>query len=197
MLNTEEIQSYLHLFKGLSLSDLTGLFNMAHTRKIPAEGIYIQKGAFAPKLALIKKGLIRAYHLKENGDEVTLLLRWENQFIASHDIIILQQASRFTYQAMEDTILLEIDYHKAQSLLDNNPRLSAHRNMFLLHMLAESMERVESFVLLSAEERYLKLLKEQPDIANRVADKHLATLLGITPVSLSRIRKRIASGHKH
>jgi CRP-like cAMP-binding protein len=197
MLSPEEIQFYLSTFKELSLSDLIELFKMAHNRHIPAGSIYIDEGDNSGKLAYIKKGLVRAYQLKPNGDDVTLLIRWENQFIASHDNIILNRPSRFIYQALEDTVLMELDYRRIQSIIDNNPKLSSHRNSFILRMLAESMERVESFVLLTPEERYLQLLKEKPDIYNRVPNKYLSTLLGITPVSLSRIRKRIALTHKH
>lgn len=197
MLSSEDVQFYLTVFKDLKLSDLISLFNIASTRKLVAGEIYIKENTTSNQLAYIRKGLIRAYMLKENGDEITLLLRWENQFVASHDTIILNRPSRFVYQAMEDTTLLEIDYNKASELLDRNPKLSAARSKFIMNMLVESMSRVESFILLSPEERYLQLIKEKPNIVNRVPDKYLATLLGITPVSLSRIRKRIASGLKH
>ena len=133
--------------------------------------------------------------MKENGDEVTVLLRWENQFVTSHDSILWHKPSRFIYQALEDTTLIEMDYNKAQEIADRNPLLANNRNILLTHMLAQSIDRVESFVLLSAKERYLKLVHEKPDIVNRVPDKYLSTYLGITPVSLSRIRKRIASDH--
>jgi CRP-like cAMP-binding protein len=196
MLSPEDIKFYLSIFKGLTLADITELFKMAHTRHVPANGIYIDEGSSSKKLGLIRKGLIRAYKIKENGDDVTLMLRWENQFVASHDSVILNQPSRFIYQALEDTTLMELDYSKVESILDNNPKLSSHRNIFLLRMLAEALERMESFVLFTPEERYLQLLKDKPDIFNRVHNKYLATLLGITPVSLSRIRKRIAQTPK-
>ena len=169
---------------------------MAHTRRVPAGGTYIDEGATGKKLGLIRKGLIRAYAIKANGDDITLMLRWENQFVASHDNIILNQPSRFIYQALEDTVLMELDYGRIEKLLDHNPKLSSHRNVFLLSMLAEALERMESFVLLTPEERYLQLLTDKPDIFNRVHNKYLATLLGITPVSLSRIRQRIAKSNK-
>ncbi|MFD1255309.1 Crp/Fnr family transcriptional regulator [Mucilaginibacter terrae] len=192
MLSNDDIKFYFSIFKGLNLADITELFKMAHTRHVPANGIYIEEGSSSKKLGLIRKGLIRAYKVKENGDDVTLILRWENQFVASHDSVILDQPSRFIYQALEDTTLMELDYGKVENILDNNPKLSSHRNIFLLRMLAESLERMESFVLLTPEERYLQLIKDKPDIFNRVHNKYLATLLGITPVSLSRIRKRIS-----
>jgi len=197
MLNPEDINFYTKQFKGLGLTDVFELFKLAQTRKLAAGEVYIAEGSNSQRLAYIKKGLIRSYLLKENGDEITLMVRWENQFLASHDSIIHQRPSRFTYQALEDTVFMEIDYHKAKPVVDNNSNLSITRNNILLQMLSESMYRVENFVLLSAEERYLKLVQEKPDIINRVPDKYLATMLGITPVSLSRIRKRIASSSKH
>jgi CRP-like cAMP-binding protein len=196
MLSPDDIQFYLGIFKGLSLTDLYELFKMAQAKRIPAGGIYIEEGATSKKLGFIRKGLVRAYRIKDNGDDVTLMLRWENQFIASHDTVILNQPSRFTYQALEDTTLMELDYCRMEKILDNNPKLSSYRNVILLRMLSEALERMESFVLLTPEERYLHLLIEKPNIFNRVPNKYLATLLGITPVSLSRIRKRISQAPK-
>jgi len=82
-------------------------------------------------------------------------------------------------------------------MADRNSTIGVYRSIFQVDMLKEAMERIESFVLLSPTERYLKLIEEKPDIVNRVPDKYLSTYLGITPVSLSRIRKRIASGQLH
>lgn len=197
MLTTDEINFYLEIFKELSFADMYQLAKLAKTKKLLAGEVYINAGITYHKVAFIKSGLIRAYHLKQNGEEITLLLRWENQFIGAADTIIFEKPSRFVYQALEDTVLMELDYMKAQPIIDSNSRLSARRNRFILSMLADSMNRVEAFVLLSPEERYLQLVQDKPNIVNRVPDKYLATLLGITPVSLSRIRKRIASAKKH
>jgi CRP-like cAMP-binding protein len=196
MLSAEDINFYLGIFKGLSLDDLTELFKLAEIKHVSANDTYIDYGDTTTKLGFIRKGLIRAYGIKNNGDDVTLFLRWENQFIAAHDGIIHRRPSRFIYQALEDTVLMELDYLKLETILDSNPKLSAHRNIFLMTMLSEALERMESFVLLSPEERYMQLLKDKPDIFNRVHNKYLATLLGITPVSLSRIRKRITKTPK-
>lgn len=140
---------------------------------------------------------MRAYQLKPNGDEITILLRWESQFVGSYDTIMWQKPSRFIFQALEDTTLTETDYNLVQEMADRNSSIGAYRSIFQVDMLKEATGRIESFVLLSPTERYLKLIHEKPDIANRVPDKYLSTYLGITPVSLSRIRKRIASGRQH
>jgi Mn-dependent DtxR family transcriptional regulator len=59
--------------------------------------------------------------------------------------------------------------------------------------LLEALSRVESFVLDKPEDRYLKLIAQKPEIIKRVPDKYIASFIGVTPVSLSRIRKRLAS----
>ncbi|RYE19130.1 MAG: Crp/Fnr family transcriptional regulator [Sphingobacteriales bacterium] len=197
MIDAEKIRFYLGLFKDLKLADLMQLIGMAKTRRLALGEIFIKQDALTSKLAYIKKGLIRAYTIKPNGEEVTILLRWEDQFVASHDNIILHRPSKFFYQAIEDTTILELDYDAAQALFDKNPRFAEARNFFVLNMLADSMARIEGFITLSPEERYQRLLKEKPDVVKRVPDKYIATMLGITPVSLSRIRKRIVSSPRH
>ena len=83
-----------------------------------------------------------------------------------------------------------------QQLIDSNPKLEANRKFFLHNILKDLLKRVDSFVLLSPEERYLEFIKTHPDITNRIPNKHIANILGITPVSLSRIRKRIVTKNK-
>ena len=196
MLSSDEIKFYLNLFSQFSLFDLKDLFSISRIVKLPANAIYIDNGSNTKKLGYITEGLIRAFAIKENGDDVTFILRWEKQFIASHDTIIRKQPSKFIYQAIEDTVLFEFDYEQAEILLDKNPRLSNFRNMVNFEIIAEALDRAESLVLLSPEERYLQLVREKPNIINRVPGKYIATFLGITPVSLSRIRKRIATPGK-
>jgi CRP-like cAMP-binding protein len=197
MIAQEKIQYYLSTFKELQLTDLLMLFALAQKKKLEAGEVYIKEGEMHNKLAYITKGLIRTYAIKENGEEATLQLHWEDQFFASRDNVILQKPSRFIFQAMEPTELLEVDYYEMQQLLDANPQFAAARNYFMLQMIEDAMERVESFILLSPEERYNQLLQEKPDIINRVPSKYIATLLGITPVSLSRLRKRMATKSRH
>lgn len=196
MLSQEDIKFYLGVFKELGFGEMSELFNASRTKKLKAGEVYIGQGELSLKLAYIRSGLIRAYYLPEQGEDITIMLRWDKQFVGSSDSVIFGRPSRFTYYALEDTVLLEIDYQRAQSIIDKSPGLSARRYDFLIQMLGQALERIETFVLLNPEERYVKLISEKPDIGKRVPDKFLATLLGVTPVSLSRIRKRIATQKK-
>lgn len=197
MLSQEDLQFYISLLKGVSIADIYRVLKTAKTRKLKAGEVYIPEGSTSTKMGHIKKGLVRGYQLKPNGDEITIIIRWENQFVGSYDSIMWQRPSRFIFQALEDTNLTEIDYNVLDDMADRNLSIGMRRSKSQLQMLEHSLDRIESFVLLSPMERYLKLIQEKPDLVNRVPDKHLATYLGITPVSLSRIRKRIASGQLH
>lgn len=187
---------FLNNFKDLEPEDFNEIFQ--HTKEITLRprDIFIDLGSNNKNVGFIVKGLIRAYCIDEKGEEKTVLLRLENQFIASHEVIILNKPSRFIYEAVENTILVSVDYNVLKRLINSKPKLEQIKNDFLLMMLSESLTRMEEFVLLSPEQRYLKLINSNPGLLNRVPDKYIANLIGITAVSLSRIRKRIKEESK-
>lgn len=185
------LQQLLFDLAGVLPADTAPLFAMTRQVQLAANETYIREGATERRLAYIEQGIMRAYIIKHNGDEATLFLRWEKQFIASHDTIINKQPSRFIYRTLEPVTLLEIDYDVLEEVLKTHPEYEPLRNFFLMRMLSESLNMLESFVTLSPEERYRNLLSWRFDLVNRVPDKYIASMLGITPVSLSRIRKRM------
>lgn len=187
----DTLQQLLYELSGVLPADMQPLFATTGRVKLEANEAYIREGDTSRRLAFIEQGIIRAYTIKDNGDEATLFLRWEGQFIASHDTIIHRQPSRFIYRALEPTFLMEIDYDVLEQILKTHPEYEPLRNFFLMRMLAESLKIMESFVTQSPEERYRELVAERFDLVNRVPDKYIASMLGITPVSLSRIRRRM------
>ncbi len=191
MTSDDKLLYFADILKDLPLEDITELFAKASSKTLYEGESYIRLHEENTNLAYIEKGIIRAYTYKENGDEATLLLRWEGQFVGSHDCILLKQPSSFIYQALEDTNILEIDYSEVEKIMAENPRYEPVRNHVLMTMLGGALKMIENFILLNPEERYKKLVAEKFDIVNRVHDKYIASMLGITPVSLSRIRRRI------
>lgn len=191
MIAVDNPAAFSDLFKILPLEEIQALFARTQEKTVNSSEIYIKQGEFSQKPAFIKKGIIRTYTVKDNGEESTLLLRWEEQFIGSHDSILLSQPSKYFYPALEKTTILEIDYNTVNKIMQQNPAYEPLRVFVLRTKLAGTLGMIENFILLNPEERYRKLVANYPDIVNRVPGKYIASMLGITPVSLSRIRRRI------
>lgn len=189
----ELLQQLLSHIPGVPPADITPLLNLARAVSVDAQGIYIREGDTSRKVAFIEQGIIRAYAINDSGEEYTLFLRWEGQVIASHDCILHGKPSRFIYRALEPVSLLEINYDVLEKTLKTHPDCEPLRTFFLMRMLSDALESIESFVMHSPEDRYRNLVNGRIDLVNRVPDKYIASMLGITPVSLSRIRKRINS----
>ena len=172
------------------------LLQFATSKVIAASEIYIPEGKIFKKIFYIKKGLLRIFFVTASGEEKTFFFRWEGQIAAIPECIFDNQPTRQTWQALEDCELMEIDFDIVEKLSENNISLIKIRLGFAEKMFLDALKRVESFVLDKPEERYQKLIIQKPEIVKRVADKHIASFIGVTPVSLSRIRKRLASQKK-
>jgi CRP-like cAMP-binding protein len=172
------------------------LLQFATSKVIAASEIYIPEGKIFKKIIYIKKGILRIFFVTASGEEKTFFFRWEGQIAAIPECIFDNQPTRQTWQALEDCELMEIDFDIVEKLSENNISLIKIRLGFAEKMFLEALKRVESFVLDKPEERYQKLIIKNPEIIKRVADKHIASFIGVTPVSLSRIRKRLASQKK-
>jgi len=191
MIEVNEIGPYLDLSNKLTAGDYLAIKKFTKVKKLRPGEIYISAGSSQQKIGFVTQGILRTYFLEPGGDEITIMLRCENQIIASIDAILLRKPSRFYYQAIEHVILVELDYQRAKACIDGDSRLAALRYEVLLGLLLQTVDRLEDFMLLNPEERYMRLIAQRPYIANRVPDKYLSTMLGITPVSLSRIKMRI------
>lgn len=154
--------------------------------------IFLTTGSRKSKIYFVVRGLIRSYYTNEKGEEITNRIRYENQVMSCYEIDLLDQPSRFTLQAIEATQLLVIDVPTMKQLVHGHPKFEAGLRYFLRDSLLQALQLLDDFILLSPEERYLKFLNEHAALINRIPNKYIANVLGITPVSLSRIRKRIA-----
>ena len=97
------------------------------------------------------------------------------------------------FEVLEPSKVMLIDYIELEKLFVQNPRIEAVRTRLLEENFYQMVLKMEEYLWLSPEERYQRLLLKTPDLLQRVPQKYIATYLGITPVSLSRIRKRIST----
>ncbi len=121
MIDLEKLNHYFGMFKGLGMQDLKDLFANTNLKTLEVFDFFIKEGEQKKQIAYIRKGLMRAFLVDEKGDEITTVIRWEDQFITSYDTILYDRPSRFYYQALEITEILVIDYDLVQQIIAKNP----------------------------------------------------------------------------
>jgi len=195
MIDFEKLKQLYNLGSTLTISDVHVLLKSAKVHSFTIGEFLITEGQLRKEVFWVRKGLVRGFRVNEKGEEITTMLRWEHQPVVSPHLVLFNQPAQQYFQALEPTEVFRVDYEKLQTIIDGNSKLEASRKIILQNILKESLQRIDSFVLRSPEERYLDFIETNPELLNRVPIKYIANVLGITPVSLSRIRKRIAS-HK-
>ena len=193
MIDIDKLKLEFPFLNELSSSDVFDFLKHMQVQQLKPSDIFLEEGSQKNNLYFITKGLVRSYYINEKGEEITNRLRYENQLIASYEILFFNEKSRFNFQAIEPTELLVINFNDLRRIIEQNTKLDSGRWYFMMNILIESLAAIDDFILLSPEQRYLKFIKEHPILLNRAPIKYIANVLGITPVSLSRIRKRIAT----
>ncbi|MGZ3872457.1 MAG: Crp/Fnr family transcriptional regulator [Mucilaginibacter sp.] len=154
---------------------------------------FAEPGLVCRDIGFIVKGAVRYYYIKD-GEEITGYFSFEHEYVSSYKSYLTQSPALNYIQALEDTELVTIS-HKNMQLMLANPLLAYKMERFgrlvAEHYLICYEDRVSSFVTKTPEERYLELLTTGGEILQRMPQHYIAHILGITPVSLSRIRKRI------
>lgn len=145
------------------------------------------------KVAFIVTGSVRYFHMKD-GMDITGYFSFENELVSSYKSYLTRKPSLTYIQALEDTRLINISRTDMEQML-NNPLLAYKMERFgrlvAEYYLCCYEDRVASFITQSPEERYLQLLNTGKEILQRMPQHYIANFLGITPVSLSRIRRRL------
>ena len=166
------------------------ILSFSKIKKIRKDEYYIREGEKPKSFAYVFSGLFRYYYIDKNGNDFTKGFFFENSFITSYSALIQNRESYFSIEALEDSEIIEIDYEKWKTLF--NQELVWYKFLLTLiekgYCVKESRER--EFLLFDAEERYRSFLQTFPDQQKRIKQHFIASYLGITPVALSRIRKK-------
>ena len=188
----QQIKDYLDQIATISNSDWEFFTSKLQPRVIKKKAIFLKVNAIENHISFIESGVVRLFIPKENPEkEITFGFSFKDQFISAYDSFLTQTPSAYQLQALTDTTLLSITYSDLQAVYNNTQignligRLTAER-LFLL-----KSKREQNLLNLTAEERYLKLFKERPELLKVIPLKYISSYIGITAQALSRIRKRI------
>jgi CRP-like cAMP-binding protein len=186
----EGFHHYISQVVSFTDKEKTILENAFTFREVPRKYKLTEEGKIARELYFIVKGLVRLYYTKD-GEEITGYIFRENLFASSYDSFLRQAPSIQTLETIEDCQLLVIDYHNMQRLYDILPKMQVMGRKVAEQRFINAQSILASFILDSPEERYRKFEAQHGDLLLRVPHHIIASYLGITPVSMSRIRKRL------
>lgn len=167
-----------------SVSALTEISEVQSFKK----GEFVQQaGSVCRTIYFVKSGILRIFYYKK-ALEVTESFEFENTFVARIRSLFSGNPSRKSIEALENTELIAINAIKLFELYDQHPDLERLFRKVMEQGYVKTITRIESLQFQTASERYNELIRENPDIILRVPLKVIASFLGITPESLSRIR---------
>ncbi len=138
----------------------------------------------------ITRGCLRSYFVDAKGVEHIYQIRLDNNWISDLESFFSQRPSRYYLETLEDSHLLRISFDRLEKLYDEIPSLERYFRILFQKAYINALERLNSTMWESALDRYNDLLSEHKDIFQRVSLVYIASYLGITPESLSRIRRK-------
>ena len=144
-------------------------------------------GVTCRTIYFVQSGLARIYYYKD-GNEITEYFAFENDIIVRAESLFTGKPSKKAIQAVEDTVFIGIPSARLFELYDSFSDIERLFRKIIESAYVDTVNRIESIQFHSAEERYNQLLSKNPSMIQRIPLKHIASYLGITQVSLSRIR---------
>jgi CRP-like cAMP-binding protein len=191
---TDILFQYLKNFAPLTDKDISDGQPFWKTRKIKKGDFFNMQKMVCNELGLIVKGIFRIYYREPDTKEDTNIFFFsENQFVVSFRSFVSRNPCWYFIEAMEDAEICFISYKDLNHLYETNPNWGTFGRLLAELFFTIAQTRTEEFIFFSHEQRYTRLLEEHPDIIERIPAYHIASYLGITNPSLSRIRKRIES----
>ncbi|RMB59442.1 Crp/Fnr family transcriptional regulator [Dokdonia sinensis] len=188
----DQIKAYLDSIAEISDSDWTFFTSRLKRRHIPKKCIFLKLGEIEHHISFIEYGVVRLFIPKDDSEkEITFGFSFKDQFISAYDSFLTQNPSAYQLQALTDTSILSITYEDLQDVYKTTQignligRLTAER-LFLL-----KSKREQDLLNLTAEQLYIKIFKERPELLEVIPLKYISSYIGVTAQALSRIRKRV------
>ncbi len=160
-------------------------------RMVKKDTLLLEEGKVSKEFYFILTGSARLFYLNDTVEK-TAFFYFESQFVSSYESFTKQSPAKHNLQTCEDSTLAVISTETAHQLLNAFPKFESLARIMMEEELIIYQDIISSFITMNAEQRYLNLLNSNPLILQRIPQHQLATYLGVSPETLSRIRKRIA-----
>lgn len=181
------------IFKGLTFSEdeIKFIESIFHKVVVKKGEILIQPGDKVESQYYILEGCLRAFHTDKQGKEYTIQFGIKDWWMSDFTAFFSGEKAILTVEALEDSIIYKINRQDKEYLYNEIPKIDRFFRIKLERAFAAFQKRILAGISKSAKERYHNFLATYPDIEKHLKNYHIASFLGITTESLSRIRKEM------
>lgn len=177
-------------------TDEIALFTALLTaKKLRRRQYLLEAGETCDFMAFVSHGLLRSYTTDERGGEHVLQLAPEDFWIGDLYSFLTHQPSQYTLEALEDSEVVLITYENLETLYARVPAFERFFRLLIQNGYITAQQRLMCTISSLAQERYQEMVRRYPTLEQRVAQHQIASYLGITPESLSRIKRTLYEGH--
>lgn len=188
--------SYLTSNINFDIDLLNHLLSSCKIKQFKKGDFLLKEGEICEYNFFVESGLLRQYSIDKNGKEFILQFAPENWFMSDRESTYFKNTSSYFIQALEDTSVFLIDEQLIFKLSTSNTDFLAFNYKLLHNHILHLQKRITLLQSASAEEKYLNFIASYPDLTLRISQVLIASYLGITPESLSRVRKELSIKNK-
>lgn len=188
----QNFYNYLQNKALVKAEHLTQLTELVSVKEFKKNELLLSRGQVCERAFFVEKGLIRFYSIDEEGKEHIVQFAPENWFISDRESIYFSRPSEYFMDTIEDTTVVLIDQHFIEKASEISLEFRNYNEYLLQNHIRHLQNRINLLIGASAEKRYLDFIRLYPDLTLRVPQWMIASYLGITPESLSRVRKELA-----
>ncbi len=183
---------YFQSLTGLSASELEKLTADLPSREVKKGDYLLKSGEICQHTFFVDKGLLRMYSVNEDGKESIVQFAPENWMMSDRGSVYFNEPSAYFIDAIEDTKVVLIDSDFIQKISAVSAEFRVNNERILQNHVRHLQNRISLLIGANAETRYLDFIKLYPDLMFRLPQWMVASYLGITPESLSRVRRDLA-----
>ncbi len=188
--NSEIKDLVINYFPNLGEEEIDLFLSITRYKRANNKELILKIGKPNNILVFILKGVARAYNTNEKGQELNNYIRAEGHLMGDAKTFG-NEALTLSIEAIGEIHYLKLDMIEFENLGYENPKLMKFYLSFLKEIILTLSYRLNTFVTMSSEERYLDLIKWNPILIETTFDKHIASFLGITPLTIHRIKKKL------
>jgi len=188
-MSSQKLIQFLHSSNHMSLATATEVADIFSFKEIERNNYLLKEGKVSDEYFFLEKGFIRAFAYDTDANDISTNFYGERQVVFEVSSFFNRTPSKENIQAITDCTGWSITYEQLNNLFHSLPEFRDFGRSILVKGFSSLKVRMLSMITETAEQRYDTLLKTNPEIFQHAALKHIATYLGITDTSLSRIRK--------